>query len=503
MAVNKQVERGLKGKVKKHNEEVKELSLSWNAKVTYKMLLEVFERGLGAYKSNPGSVRPSVNSPEQWAYARVNSFLYAMKKGKYQGGKHDTDLLPKAHPVRKKMDERALTDIDRKPTKGMVEEAEMGLAWRKEFGRGGTAVGIARARDIANGKNLSLSSIKRMFSFFSRHEVDKEAEGFRPGEEGYPSNGRIAWALWGGDPGFSWSTKKVNEIKKELKSSIMGSLADDVRHIKNIEETEDSYVVTFAKAHDREEDKPEMDEKDHVDGHNEDEKPIEEKPAEAPVMEDSDKDEFYNRKNLDPNLETRNFNLSNVEVREENGKNTVVGYGAVFNSESNNLGGFTEFIARDAFNGRENDDVRFLLNHDANYIMGRTTSQTLRLSVDDKGLRYEVDIPDTTAGRDLLVSLKRGDITQSSFAFIVEEDSWDQGEKGAIRTIKKVSRLYDVSAVTYPAYEEASVGLRSLNTYKEKLEEGVNKDKKENEAEELNSWNKSLAARKLKIVKLK
>jgi HK97 family phage prohead protease len=494
MAVNKQIERGLKGKVKKHNEEVKDLSLSWNAKVTYKMLLEVFERGLGAYKSNPGSVRPSVNSPEQWAYARVNSFLYAMRKGKYQGGKHDTDLLPKAHPVRKKMDERALTDIDRRPTKGMVEEAEMGLAWRKEFGRGGTAVGIARARDIANGKNLSLSSIKRMFSFFSRHEVDKEAEGFRPGEEGYPSNGRIAWALWGGDAGFSWSRKKVEEIKKELKSKIMGSIGNDVRHIKNIEETEDSYVVTFAKSHEKEEvEKPAMEE----------EKPVEEKPAEAPVIEDSDKDDLYNRKNLDPNLETRNFNLSNVEVREENGINTVVGYGAVFNSESNNLGGFTEFISRDAFNGRENDDVRFLLNHDANYIMGRTTSGTLRLSVDDKGLRYEVDIPDTTAGRDLLVSLKRGDITQSSFAFIVEEDSWDQGEKGAIRTIKKVSRLYDVSAVTYPAYEEASVGLRSFNTWKEKIDEGVMKDKEETKQEQINSWNRGLAARKLKIVKLK
>jgi HK97 family phage prohead protease len=135
--------------------------------------------------------------------------------------------------------------------------------------------------------------------------------------------------------------------------------------------------------------------------------------------------------------------------------------------------------------------------------MGRTTSGTLRLSVDDKGLRYEVDIPDTTAGRDLLVSLKRGDITQSSFAFIVEEDSWDQGEKGAIRTIKKVSRLYDVSAVTYPAYEEASVGLRSFNTWKEKIDEGVMKDKEETKQEQINSWNRGLAARKLKIVKLK
>ena len=102
-----------------------------------------------------------------------------------------------------------------KPTSGMKEEARKGLDWRKEHGRGGTAVGIARARDIVNGKNLSESTVKRMFSFFSRHEVDKKAEGFRPAEDGYPSNGRIAWALWGGDAGFSWSRKIVNSLKDD------------------------------------------------------------------------------------------------------------------------------------------------------------------------------------------------------------------------------------------------------------------------------------------------
>lgn len=91
------------------------------------------------------------------------------------------------------------------PTAGMKEEAQRGLDWRREFGRGGTEVGIARARDIVNGKNLSLDTVKRMKSFFARHAVDKEAEGFRPGEDGYPSNGRIAWALWGGDAGESWA----------------------------------------------------------------------------------------------------------------------------------------------------------------------------------------------------------------------------------------------------------------------------------------------------------
>lgn len=102
-----------------------------------------------------------------------------------------------------------------KPTKGMVEEAERGLEWRREHGRGGTEVGIARARDISNGKELSEDTVKRMFSFFSRHEVDKQAEGFSQGEEGYPSNGRIAWALWGGDAGFSWSREIAERLGKE------------------------------------------------------------------------------------------------------------------------------------------------------------------------------------------------------------------------------------------------------------------------------------------------
>jgi hypothetical protein len=103
-----------------------------------------------------------------------------------------------------------------KPTEGMVSEAKKGLEWRREFGRGGTEVGIARARDISNGKNLSNDTIKRMYSFFSRHEVDKKAEGFRPGEKGYPSNGRIAWALWGGDAGFSWSKKRALTTLNQL-----------------------------------------------------------------------------------------------------------------------------------------------------------------------------------------------------------------------------------------------------------------------------------------------
>jgi len=125
----------------------------------------------------------------------------------------------------------------------MIAEANRGLEWRREFGRGGTSVGIARARDISNGKSLPLATVKRMKSFFARHEVDKKAEGFSPGEKGYPSNGRIAWALWGGDAGKSWSEKIVNQSERNMDLTSMTE-----RHVIDVEETNDEFIVAFAKA---------------------------------------------------------------------------------------------------------------------------------------------------------------------------------------------------------------------------------------------------------------
>jgi len=110
---------------------------------------------------------------------------------------------------------KAISDINTTPTDSMVLEAKKGIAWRKEFNRGGTRIGATRASQIIAKEKLSPSTVRRMFSFFSRHESDKAAQGFRVGEKGYPSNGRIAWALWGGDAGFSWSTKVRNQLEKE------------------------------------------------------------------------------------------------------------------------------------------------------------------------------------------------------------------------------------------------------------------------------------------------
>lgn len=136
--------------------------------------------------------------------------------------------------------------VDLKPTEAMAEEAERGLAWREEFGRGGTEVGVARARDLKNRVNLSPETVRRMVSYFARHEVDKEAEGFRPGEEGYPSAGRIAWALWGGDPGQSWANRKSEELDRESEGRTMDKVEE--RHIVAVVEDEATVTVTFAKS---------------------------------------------------------------------------------------------------------------------------------------------------------------------------------------------------------------------------------------------------------------
>lgn len=115
------------------------------------------------------------------------------------------------------------------PTSAMRDEAQQGLDWRQEFGRGGTAVGVARARDIING-DLSFDTVKRMSSFFARHLVDKDAEGFRAGEEGYPSAGRVAWALWGGDAGRAWSLAIIvdNKTRAMNDSSTPASKSDQI-----------------------------------------------------------------------------------------------------------------------------------------------------------------------------------------------------------------------------------------------------------------------------------
>lgn len=187
---------------------------------------------------------------------------------------------------------------------------------------------------------------------------------------------------------------------------------------------------------------------------------------------------------MNDKVERRIFSTG-IEVRaasDEDGSAVVRGHAALFETLSDNLGGFREKIAKGAFDDVLSDDTRALFNHDSNIILGRTTAGTLRVSVDDKGLVYEYDSPDTTTARDLLVSMERGDVTQSSFGFIVEEDDWQEDDEGRIiRTIIKLRELFDVSPVTYPAYPDTDVAVRSMSNFLE--ERGTPENRPDHELE--------------------
>ena len=375
--LNEQVKTALQRKVEEHNEKH---GGTPSKRATLRMLEASMRRGIGAYKTNPGSVRPTVQSAEQWGYGRVNGLLHALRTGKFKRTAFDRDLLPKEHPLsskekaapigvapdtekhdlaedlfdtpaealararelggdgyhthemqgrtvympgdtmqdyarmvakgiiephpvakaewstafvnrlpdsaffyiepggekddtgrtkprtlrklpyrgtdgsidlphlrnalarlsqtdipkgaqdrirreaRRMLEEAAeksvtkaqYDDIDFEPPAGAREAAELGLALRREHGRGGTLVGVARARDLAGGKNVSPETVRRMVSFFARHEVDLKApaNADRKHPE-YPGAGRIAWLLWGGDPGRRWAEKIAGQMKRE------------------------------------------------------------------------------------------------------------------------------------------------------------------------------------------------------------------------------------------------------------------------------------------------
>jgi uncharacterized protein len=175
------------------------------------------------------------------------------------------------------------------------------------------------------------------------------------------------------------------------------------------------------------------------------------------------------------NKEIRTYNIQEFRAEQEDDKLRFKGYAAVFDSLSENLGGFRERIAKGAFGESVlKDDVRALFNHDANYVIGRNKSGSLRLLEDSKGLYFEAEAPETQWARDLAVSVNRGDINQCSFGFYALEDDWQIEAGEDIRTLKRC-QLFDVSIVTYPAYAQTSASIRSIAEARkqeiEKLEE--------------------------------
>ena len=170
---------------------------------------------------------------------------------------------------------------------------------------------------------------------------------------------------------------------------------------------------------------------------------------------------------------------------DEDSKETkVTGYAALFDTDSRDLG-FRETISTRAFDGRLEDNVILTLNHDPNLLLDRNIGGTLRLSVDERGLKYDATLPNTTTGKDVAELMKRGLLYESSFAFTVEEDDWSKDGDTTRRQINKIGRLIDVSIVGVAAYADTNVALRSKDTFENNIKkEEVSKVEIEQKQEE-------------------
>ena len=259
-----------------------------------------------------------------------------------------------------------------------VNNAKRALKWAEENGWGscGTPVGKRRASQIANRESLSDDTIKRVYSFLSRHAQNADV----PYDEGC---GGLMYDAWGGKSMLPWAKKKVEQMEEKNSKQLT---------------------------------------------------------------------ELRNKYGDDVELRT-------AEVRAAGDDSLVIeGYAANFEQRTD-LGYFKEEIARGAFDDVLDDDVRLLLNHEG-APMARTTNGTLELSIDENGLKYRAALADTQDGRDLYKLIKRGDISQSSFAFTIGEQEFS--EDRSVRRVLKVARLLDVSPVSFPAYASTSVAARQM-----------------------------------------
>ena len=175
-------------------------------------------------------------------------------------------------------------------------------------------------------------------------------------------------------------------------------------------------------------------------------------------------------------LERRAMTLKELRVSESEGKDTYIeGYASVFDSWSETLGGdilpFREKVCKGAFTESiANDDIRALYNHDPNYVLGRNKAGTLELTEDERGLYVKIKPPKAQWAKDLMCSIKRGDVDAMSFGFAVILDKWYAAEGADVRELIKV-KLYDVSPVTFPAYPATECDVRSIyDTRKKQLD---------------------------------
>ena len=425
---------------------------------------------------------------------------------------------------------------------GAKNNAKKALKHREDNGTDcGTPVGWQRANQLAGGEAISDDVLVRTYSFLSRAKVYDQGKFFD--EDGKEICGSIMYAAWGGDPMLNWAKRTIEKMKEDKNE----------RHIKSVVETDDEIVITFGKGEmvddieteSKAEQRAEPNElavgdfvrwnssggnaygriiQVETDGELEADSGFKVNgTADDPAAliriyrYDSESDAYVERKpvlnvvhrfstleKFDAEVrkssvvkEQREFRMENAE---QNG-NTIRGYAAVYNSDSEWMGGFYEQIATGAFDDVMENDVRAYFNHDENLLLGRVSSGTLRISTDKRGLFYEVDLPNTTYANDLAELMKRGDVNQSSFAFLIEKDRWEQRDGVTYRIIEKVSRLLDVSPVSQPAYPDATSELkRDLETETKEEAKAASVENTESEVAETKAEDSDLYLYKSKIL---
>ena len=379
----------------------------------------------------------------------------------------------------------------------------------------GTVVGWNTARILANREMVSHDRLPRIYSFLSRAKTYDQGDFID--SEGNEICGSIMYAAWGGDEMRDWAKRTIEQMEQNKNEQ------PNQRHIKSVVETDDEIVITFGKGEmvddieteSKSEQRAEPNElavgdfvrwsssggnaygriiQVETDGELEADSGfiVNGTPDDPAALirlyrYDSETDAYIERKPV-LNVVHRFSTLEkyDAEVRKssvvreqrefrmegtEHNGNTIRGYAAVYNSDSEWMGGFYEQIERGAFDDVLNDDVRAYFNHDENLLLGRVSSGTLRIGTDARGLFYEVDLPNTTYANDLVELMKRGDVNQSSFAFLIDADRWEQRGGKTYRIIEKISRLLDVSPVAQPAYPDATSELKKRDLETETKDE--------------------------------
>lgn len=410
------VETGLKNKVAEHNDKMNSDNKPDHTRTTLGQLKAVYRRGSGAYST---SHRPGITRA-QWSMARVNAFLFLLRNGRPENPAYisDNDLLPKGHPRSTRsleIDERA---INQEAPAFMRAAARRGLEFYAQgfAGDGLTDKTVRDARLMAEG-TVSDAKWLTIPAWIARHITDLDSPNADPSSDNYPSPGVVAHLLWGSGinrraamRSMAYAEGVVERIKAESRSS------NDLQNEKwrtialNLNKDEGQQMGTT----------------------------------------------------VERRVNTVEFDVRDGEASADG--MSFTGYAAVFNSPSEPLP-FTEVIREGAFQRslKSRNEIKLFMNHNTDVVLGSTRAGTLKLTEDSRGLLAQANLPDTNAGRDLSVLMKRGDVSSMSFGFSVppKGDTWSQD--GATRELNQV-RLHEVSIVTgFPAYGATTASVRSLD----------------------------------------